>query len=977
MLSRRPTLLLPLLLELLLLRLAACSALAVDGGDGLVAIVDGESGAVNVTLDNVAWLVSDSIAPATYRGSVPRLEAEGARATSSAEGGAAAVAMRWVSSSSDEPSPEQKLLPWLTEVLPGPVPGSLIFRQTWPQGFTAPPPPPPPSPNANATCGSILEGADQTGGRMCCGTPPRNGSMLAGFRGRTPTQCCDMCLANPQCNRYIIAEAELPTDPTCWLIAGAKGSYKRSGRSMGRIVGRRGGGGGTGPASDQDSVLAGWPAFENGAAELPLNLLGWGGCQLSPGHGQDDVGTHIARWTGGSPVASASGLTPFLLFDKRGRAAVMSPLENFFVGIHSTQQEQEEPSGLLQAGIKASVRSLPANFSHSTLIIAGHGITDTMIRYGDVLLAKSGKPRVDPYKDFILSHLGHWNDAGAYYYHNPHPFPNYQEALLAVKADAEARRIPFRYSQWDDWWAYQHGGDFGNDGGVTDWWPMPQVFPSGMTDWLGLPLSLYSSSYSGDNIYNETARYNWKVDAQKHALPVSRDFYDDIFANGTAAGMRMFEQDFLCSINGQTELTNQDVVTGQAWFDGMDAAAASANISLQMCMMNPVHTIATTLMHQVTNGRATRDNHPGQDRTSAGNGLVLGISGMLHFAMGIWPSRDNVWTNSSVSDHGGPEPMVETQTLMAFLSGGPYGPSDCAGCGNRSLIMRSCREDGVLLRADKPTTMLDSAFVALPFEGGGCNGSEWFDLTCEVINVWATHSDVETSDGTVRYGYVLGLDLKAPFEVTPMDILPATNATRRAPAEAAAVAGERVGNSGTDGEPGVGGSSPARQYRVWEYWRGISPGPDTVTAACDDTHPFSVPAAEANANRAVIVSGYYIMAPVLPNGWTYLGEPGKLVVASARRVLRIEHVVAIEESDGSGGGGGLAVCVALSTGETMTAFARSPDAKMHAVECRHLSAATGLDAHIAATTADGAAADDADDVVMSIRCSAQAVRYTP
>ena len=40
------------------------------------------------------------------------------------------------------------------------------------------------------------------------------------------------------------------------------------------------------------------------------------------------------------------------------------------------------------------------------------------------------------------------SDAGAYYYHNPSPFNNYQEALLAVKADAEARQIPFRYSQW-------------------------------------------------------------------------------------------------------------------------------------------------------------------------------------------------------------------------------------------------------------------------------------------------------------------------------------------------------------------------------------------------------------------------------------------------------------------------------------------------------------------------------------------------
>ena len=46
--------------------------------------------------------------------------------------------------------------------------------------------------------------------------------------------------------------------------------------------------------------------------------------------------------------------------------------------------------------------------------------------------------------------------------------------------------------------------------------------------------------------------------------------------------------------------------------------------AVQMCMMNPVHTLATTRMHKVTNGRATRDNHPGQDRSNAGNGLVLG-----------------------------------------------------------------------------------------------------------------------------------------------------------------------------------------------------------------------------------------------------------------------------------------------------------------------------------------------------------------
>ena len=76
-----------------------------------------------------------------------------------------------------------------------------------------------------------------------------------------------------------------------------------------------------------------------------------------------------------------------------------------------------------------------------------------------MLLRKAGKERVDPYQrgDFALSHLGHWNDAGGFYYQDPSPFPNYEEALLAVKADAKARRIPFRYEQLDDWWAVQRG----------------------------------------------------------------------------------------------------------------------------------------------------------------------------------------------------------------------------------------------------------------------------------------------------------------------------------------------------------------------------------------------------------------------------------------------------------------------------------------------------------------------------------------
>jgi hypothetical protein len=167
------------------------------------------------------------------------------------------------------------------------------------------------------------------------------------------------------------------------------------------------------------------------------------------------------RWTDEHPVGNHAGMSPFLMYNKNARAAVISLLDNFFIGIQSTKASDL----YLEAGIKATVQAVPKGFVHETVIYAGQGINDTLVGFGDILLGRSGKQRIDPYDDFVLSHLGHWNDAGAFYYHDPSDVQvkngngTYEDCLLAVKADAIARKIPFRYEQWDDWWMYQNGGD--------------------------------------------------------------------------------------------------------------------------------------------------------------------------------------------------------------------------------------------------------------------------------------------------------------------------------------------------------------------------------------------------------------------------------------------------------------------------------------------------------------------------------------
>jgi len=106
-------------------------------------------------------------------------------------------------------------------------------------------------------------------------------------------------------------------------------------------------------------------------------------------------------------------------------------------------------------------------------------------------------------------------------------------------------------------------GARGPGGGLLYWQPRPGVFPSGLTGWLGLPLSLYAPAYSAESVYVREERYGFVVDGfTQHAIPTQRAFYDELFANGTRANMIMFEQDFLCAISDATTLVNRDLNTG-------------------------------------------------------------------------------------------------------------------------------------------------------------------------------------------------------------------------------------------------------------------------------------------------------------------------------------------------------------------------------------------------------------------------------
>jgi len=320
----------------------------------------------------------------------------------------------------------------------------------------------------------------------------------------------------------------------------------------------------------------------------------------------------------------------------------------------------------------------------------------------------------------------------------------------------------------------------------------------------------------------------------------------DLFKNGTTIGMKMFEQDFLCSLPwgiGGTSLTNQDVETGKNWFFYMDFAAQAYGIKLQFCMADVYHILQSTSIRSVTNARATNDN------TRDYSGInSMGQNSLLFYATGIYASRDNVWTSDAHINQTGcgnhnfcSEFNAHVDNVVAVLSGGPYGIADGPEFVNRTIVHMACRSDGVLLRPRWPIASLDFTFT---------------DEDAKGSLIWAAHDEF---GGSFRWSYIVGVDLSKDVAITPERLL-----------------------------QGMLPSSPPGMMVAWEVNIGE---PVQKIVAFSDSSPFMLPESKP-LNLPYEVDSpphtHYATAPVLPNGMAILGEVYKWATMSFGRVTALQ-----------------------------------------------------------------------------------------
>jgi hypothetical protein len=269
-----------------------------------------------------------------------------------------------------------------------------------------------------------------------------------------------------------------------------------------------------------------------------------------------------------------------------------------------------------------------------------------------------------------------------------------------------------------DSWFYPHeklrpvseeGAPMVPPSGMLRWEPREDVFPRGMDD-LGArlgrrPLSLHARHFAAGSPYFEEYPA-WVDGAQAH--PADPGLYRLLVERAARWGACTYEQDWMSDTFHGVRGVREAPGRAADWQHALDEAAAAREMTLLWCMATPPDFLETTRLRQICAIRTSGDYQYLYD--NALNWVWFVHTSALARALGLWPYKD-VFVSHDKTPEGFGEPLAEAESLLAALSGGPVGIGDQIGHARRELVLRTCREDGVLVKPDVPLAAIDRCFA--------------------------------------------------------------------------------------------------------------------------------------------------------------------------------------------------------------------------------------------------------------------------
>jgi hypothetical protein len=510
-----------------------------------------------------------------------------------------------------------------------------------------------------------------------------------------------------------------------------------------------------------------------------------------------------------------------------------------------------------------------------------------------------------------------------------------------------------------------------------------------------MPLVVYANHFSKDfplfhggephsMQFPSSSVVNTSLFGASGSLPIgfySEQFYTQLFAEWTKVGMQAYEVDFLEKFVYETPGFAESPRGAAVWLDGLAAAAAASNISVQICTATAFDAMQALLYPAVTNVRASPDyrDYPNH---------YVGHGFLIAWALGLAPSKDVFWTTANQPTHddyptcakGRNRSNAELDVVLAAFSTGPVGIGDAVGYTNVTRARALARADGLLLPPSKPWTPVEftlwqdgrqllqfaecAANSVLPRHTVNCtcvpqllqSFSKIPSTTMIVNSSKIAGGRAQGSSAHYHYHYLLAVAVTS-YQLQPEDFwprLPAPPPVRSAPTEDAAL---------VDGVAALSPLMEVRGGRIGGYFliqrsgleHSCSHGLDAVSSGCAIRCPSLVPERSGNAFDSdevcspVVSSrvGYIdptqhklgwqftMLAPVTASGWAFIGELGKYNPMSPNRVISVRTEPAKPAVKGEHGWGGssssdgqILVAVAGSLGEPISLTFVSPEGRV-------------------------------------------------
>ena len=407
------------------------------------------------------------------------------------------------------------------------------------------------------------------------------------------------------------------------------------------------------------------------------------------------------------PVAS-----PFLMLAADGRTLLLGPLDHFHEQIVAPPRDAEAIAGGLRCGWHGDLDEAPRGFTTELALWAAPTPRAALDQWTALLRERAGTVRPSRYADAGLARLSYWTDNGATYYYRTAPGLDYTTTLERAVADCEARGLPITLVQIDSWFYPQElprpvsdeGAPIVPPSGMMRWEPREDLFPegfAGLRERLGhRPLAFHSRHFASASPY--FARHQAWVDGA-YAHPTGPELVDHLLRSAADWGAITYEQDWLVESYFGVRGLRGAPGRARSWQESLDDAADAHGLTLQWCMATPADFLQSVTLRHLTSIRTSGDY-----RYLFDNGLnwvwFFHVNAFAR-ALGL-----NAFKDVFLSDRAA-EPYAEVEALLAALSTGPVGIGDAIGAADRALVLRTCREDGVLVKPDAPLAAIDRCFL--------------------------------------------------------------------------------------------------------------------------------------------------------------------------------------------------------------------------------------------------------------------------